>query len=662
MNQMWSKVIYRDSGLTIQEASLTDKDYREHLTKPVAEGLYADICRVNAILNLSDDLHEPFDKLSDAKRSFWYDYADQISDKLKKMNLFIRQFEDFCRTCLITDKEIVALVQMDLLKYCRELTTDSPALKVKKQVIEFSPSERKSAYPTVKDWNKFSLELNYLIPAQMKKIGYEIIRQEEAEEINMPVIKKLARAIHAKYLHELRTQSSQGTMGQYRYFTSTPDDGTKRFSSDFEDLPEDIKYSNIDNAAHIPTKLLAIGYKIRQVKKGFKPVTLHLNTEEIETMSMVEHIRWSWDKRLNGWTCSDVKDDVNKTHPGLKPYHDLPESEKEKDRELVRLIPSLLNDIDFEAYPIDKRHIRNLPYTLKPQSIIHKILNETREMNDHIRSLVTLSPSIDEMVSIRNRKIEEAIREIEASYNYAQHIQETFLPDDLYIRECFPDSFILFKPKDIVSGDFYFFSRRGHLTIFAAADCTGHGIPGALLSTIGYGTLDQAVNEVNLTDPSSILHHLYSKIHRFLHNDADDTGISDDMDIVLCILDTRTNILTYAGVKNPLYRISNGELFEYRANNSPEDYSDHGESSFTSEMIPLRNGDIIYLCSDGYVDQFGGRHHKKYQRGRFKVLLQNIQQYSMPEQSDLIYEEIEQWRDENNEDQTDDILVIGIRI
>ncbi len=380
------------------------------------------------------------------------------------------------------------------------------------------------------------LELNYLIPVQLKKIGYEIIRHEEAVEINIPMIRKLARAIHSKYLHEVRSQHTKEENDPLNYFFYTPGDFRNQYISDFDELPDEIKYSNIDNAAHIPTKLLSIGYKIRQVKKGFRPIALHLNEDEIETMSMVEHIRWSWDKRLNGWTYSNVKDEANKTHPGLIPYNDLPDSEKEKDRELVRLIPSLLKDIDYEAYPVDTRRIRHLSYALKPQSIIHKILNETRGLNDQIRKLVTLSPSIEEMVRIRNRKIEEAINEIEGSYKYAQHIQQTFLPDDLYVRECFPDSFILFKPKDIVSGDFYFFSRQEHLIIFAVADCTGHGIPGALLSTLGYGILDQAVNEIKLTDPSRILFHLYSKIHRFLRNDADETGISDDMDIVLCIL------------------------------------------------------------------------------------------------------------------------------
>jgi serine phosphatase RsbU (regulator of sigma subunit) len=407
---------------------------------------------------------------------------------------------------------------------------------------------------------------------------------------------------------------------------------------------------------------LSIGYKIRQVKKGFKAVPLHLTENEIETMAMVEHIRWSWDKRLNGWTYNNVKDETCKTHPGLIPYSDLPDSEKEKDRELVRLIPSLLLDIDFEAFPVDARRIRHLSYALKPQSIIHKILNETRELNDQIRSLVTLSPSIEEMVRIRNNKIEEAINEIKGSYDYAQHIQEAFLPDDLFVRECFPDSFILFKPKDIVSGDFYFFTRQEHLIIFAVADCTGHGIPGALLSIIGYGILDQAVNEVKLTDTSYILYYLYSKLHRFLRNDNREAGISDDMDIILCILDIRTNILRYAGVKNPLYRIADGNLIEYRPRYSPDEVNREGEFLNSSERIQLNPGDTIYLCSDGYIDQFGGKNHKKYLASRFKSLLLRANKYSMAEQSDFLYEELEQWRDENHEDQTDDILLIGIRI
>ena len=134
------------------------------------------------------------------------------------------------------------------------------------------------------------------------------------------------------------------------------------------------------------------------------------------------------------------------------------------------------------------------------------------------------------------------------------------------------------------------------------------------------------------------------------------------MDIILCILDTRTNTLTYSGVKNPLYRITKGEMIEYQSQNSIDDKCEEGECNFTSSRIQLNVSDTIYLCSDGYSDQFGGKDHKKYQTGRFKSFILSIEHCSMPEQSDRLYEEFEQWRENNDEDQTDDILVIGIRI
>ncbi len=577
-----------------------------------------------------------FKKLAKDEKSFWYDYAAEIPEKLRSLDLFIHPFDEFCRTCIITDNEVAELANMD-----------------QKTLLSHKDYQGK-----IKDRKQFLTELNYLIPAELKKIGYEVIRYEEVAEINIGMIKKLARAIHSRYLHEIRIQSRKAD----NYIFYNPDHSRNQYLSDFDDLPDEIKYSNIDNAAHIPTKLLAIGYKIRPVKKGFKAFALSLNEEEIETMARVEHIRWSWEKRLNGWRHGTKKNDIKKTHPSLIAYERLSESEKEKDRELVKLIPAFLQDIDYEAFPVSPNRFKRLSYAIKPQSSIHKILDETRDLNEHIRKLATLTPEIEEMVRIRNKKIEEAIREVEGSYNYARHIQETFLPDDLFVRECFPDSFILFKPKDLVSGDFYFLSKQEHLLIFAAADCTGHGIPGALLSTIGYGILDQAVNEIKLTEPSHILHHLYSKIHRFLRNDSEGTGISDDMDIILCVLDTRSYSLKYAGVKNPLYHFTKGELIEYWSQNFLEDRSEEGECLFKSESIQLNPGDTIYLCSDGYSDQFGGKHHKKYHSTGLKHFLKSIQEYSMSEQSDMLYEELEQWKEEKNEDQTDDILVMGIRI
>lgn len=630
----WAEVFYDPDRELIKDLSLNWAKYKIIFLDKIARYLYDHMTRTKILPGSPLPFSKDFSKLTRDETMAWFNYASEIPVKLKLLNLFIRPYKDFCGTCIITDEEIEELTAADAASYSGKLVSD----------------------------RAFFRELNYLIPPQLKKIGYEIIRPDEVSEIDLNMVRKLARAIHSRYVHKMRKPDNLSVkkIDLSGFINNT--EVLNQYLTDFDNLPDEIKYSNIDNAYHIPTKLLSVGYKIRAVKKGYKSPTLHLNEEEVETMARVEHIRWSWDKRLNGWIRGNEKDSNHKTHPGLIPYEDLSDAEKEKDRELVRLIPALLQDIDYEAYPVNPNRIKKLSYAIKPQSSINKILEETRGLNDQIRSIAPLTPEIEKMISIRNKKIEEAIREVEESYKYAQHIQETFLPDDLYVRECFTDSFILFKPKDIVSGDFYFFSKQGDQIIFAAVDCTGHGIPGALLSTLGYGILDEAVNQIKLTDPAHILHHLYSKIHRFLRNDSEGTGVRDDMDIVICNLDKTTNLLTYSGVKNPLYHINKGELVEYRSNDLPENCFEGTDCMFKSETIQLNQSDTIYLCSDGYADQFGGKHHKKYQTGRLKSFLLSIAEFPMPEQSDRLYEEIEQWRDENNEEQTDDILVIGIRV
>jgi serine phosphatase RsbU (regulator of sigma subunit) len=654
----WAEVILEPNHEFIRDISHNWVENKTIFINKIAENIYNDLSRTQQLFTSPVILKKEFGKLTPEEKSFWYDYASRIPGKLKQLNLRIRPYRDFCRTCLISYNEIEKVARNDYEYFCRIHSTDNPPAGIKKVYNKLPVSFKK--LPDKR--KRFFIELNHLIPFELKKIGYEIVRAEEISEIDGKVVKKIAKAIHSRYLHEIKKQKKGNKKALTTLGFFNPGNSGSSYLQDFDDLTEEIRLSNLDNAYHIPTKLLSVGYKIRHAEKGFRPAAIHFNDEEIETMARVEHIRWCWDKILNGWLYGKTKDSINKTHPSIIPYDDLSESEKEKDRELVRLIPALLKDIDYEVYPVNPNRLNKLPYVIKPQSSIHRILDETREMNDQIRKQVKITPEMEGMIGIRNRKIEEAIKEIEGSYNYARHIQETFLPEDLFVRECFAESFVFFRPKDIVSGDFYFFSKQKDLIIFAAADCTGHGIPGALLSTVSYGILDQAVNELKLEEPADILYHLYSKIHRFLRNDESGTGMPDDMDIALCVLNTSTNELTFAGVRNPLYRITGGELLEYKAKNQRGNCSEEGKCSFQSEKIKLCPGDAIYLFSDGFIDQFGGKQHKKYQSNRFKSFLTNIKDYSMPEQSDMLFEETEQWREENNEDQTDDILVIGVRI
>jgi len=635
----WSRVLLSAGDMEAGESIVRDQ------RKNLAVSFYRDIQRTRNLFSAPFPFNEEFDSLDGTASYFWYWLVDEIPGRLISENLRIRLYSDFCRTCLIPYKVLESIAGN-----IYEGFFNKPGAPDKKSFAGLPEKSR-----------RFYIELCHLIPVELRNIGYEIVHPEEISEISETMAEGLARAIHSRYLYLTRKQVSQNEPENYLSWIHRQTEPGKTNSVNFDDLPEEIKRSNLDNAFHIPTKLLSIGFRIRPVRKGYQAAVLHLNDHEIENMARVEHIRWCWDKILNGWFFGKIRDDRKKLHPSIIPYDELPEPEKDKDRELVRLIPALLHDIDYEAFPVNPEKISRLPYAIKPLSSIHRILGETKELDEVMKNSARLPPGVEKIVEKRNKKIGEAINEIEGSYNYARHIQNAFLPDSLFIRECFSDSFVLFKPKDIVSGDFYFFSRTDHKIVFAAADCTGHGIPGAMLSTIGYGILDQAVNELKITEPGEILRHLYSRIHRFLRKGTYLSGVDDDMDIALCSLDLHKNRLVWSGVGNPLYHITGSDFIEFKPGNIV-DHSGRGDYEFTSENLKLRHGDVIYLYTDGYADQFGGSNHRRYQSGRLKETLMRISDYPMHEQGDILYEEIERWRGEKDEEQTDDILVIGIRV
>lgn len=283
-----------------------------------------------------------------------------------------------------------------------------------------------------------------------------------------------------------------------------------------------------------------------------------------------------------------------------------------------------------------------------------KLLQEKKILEDKVNERTA------EVVE-KNKELDEINKDITASIRYAKRIQDAILPPDDFVKKHLPNTFILFKPKDIVSGDFYWMENAKDSVIFAAVDCTGHGVPGAFMSIVGHNLLDRVVGEQKVSQPAKILDELNKSISDTLRQtDLEDNTVRDGMDIALCSFNKKKGIVEYAGAYNPLWIIRNNELIEIKANKFPIGNSKSGENNkFTNHEISLEKGDTLYIFSDGYSDQFGGPGGKKFKSSALKNLLLNSQHLSMQEQRELLNTTIENWRGQH--EQVDDILVIGTR-
>jgi ligand-binding sensor domain-containing protein/serine phosphatase RsbU (regulator of sigma subunit) len=259
----------------------------------------------------------------------------------------------------------------------------------------------------------------------------------------------------------------------------------------------------------------------------------------------------------------------------------------------------------------------------------------------------------------KTMELAEKNRDITSSIEYAKRIQQAMLPPLEEIKRHLPDSFILYLPKDIVSGDFYWFGEKENKLIIAAADCTGHGVPGALMSMIGHNLLNQIVLEQGITTPAIVLNHLNTMVQNALKQGISDIDTSDGMDIALCCLDKSSGEVQFAGANRPLIIIGNGNLTKIDADKKPIGGSQVGLSrDFKNHTHKIQKGDTLYMFSDGYADQFGGEMGKKYMLKRFLDRLQTITTMPMSSQESRLLEDFVSWRGAN--EQVDDILVIGM--
>ncbi len=255
--------------------------------------------------------------------------------------------------------------------------------------------------------------------------------------------------------------------------------------------------------------------------------------------------------------------------------------------------------------------------------------------------------------------IEKIHDEITQSIRYAKRIQTAMLPHNEIIEAMLPHHFILFKPRDIVSGDFYFFKPIGKKLLFIAADCTGHGVPGGFMSMLGISYLSEISSQIPDPTASEIINHLREKIKLTLGQTSTDSTQKDGMDMTVCLIDTEKKQIQYAGAFNPLYYIRNNELEIVKADRQPVAVY-FKEEEFTNNIIEVKKGDIFYMFSDGYVDQNGGPNNRKFMSKNFKDLLLTIHKLPLNEQKEKLTKNIEDWQGDAT--QVDDILVIGFQL
>ncbi|NQY09591.1 MAG: SpoIIE family protein phosphatase [Flavobacteriales bacterium] len=260
---------------------------------------------------------------------------------------------------------------------------------------------------------------------------------------------------------------------------------------------------------------------------------------------------------------------------------------------------------------------------------------------------------------VQKNLIEEKNRDIVDSIRYARRIQKAILPNDRVVKELLDNSFILYLPKDIVSGYFYWVAKTKNKILFAAVDCTDHGVPGAFMSIVGNTILNEAVNEKGLDSPAEILEYVDVKINETLRDENEMFSINDGMDMALCALDRQRNVLEFAGAYNPLYIVRDSELTETKGSKRSLGAKDDSKQ-FENHQFEVKKDDVIFVFFDGFADQFGGEKGKKFKYKQFKELLVKIQEHSMNNQGKLLEKRFNSWK--NDLDQLDDVVVVGVKV
>ena len=587
------------------------------------------------------------------------------------------------------------LIFMTLVNFIYTLDTVDNSQEINRQIIEvYNPSVDKledlnllitRSKLLIKDWlvqqkstETSKILLPRLLDEQYPKLEKELTKLAEDWDIEQKEkIQKLFVKIQTLF------DNHRQVMGLLANFEDYEDPMNKVFAEDMVnegeietqttevwDIIDDLSLIQRSEAENVSNEMLG----------SFKALTRFVGTSGF-TLILMGIIIAFFTVRSIVRPVYQLKDMLNSLGKGILPEEKIEAREDEIGEMCVamnQLVDGLRETIEFSRQVgMGNFHAPYSPLSDR-DTLGHALLkmrDELYELKEHLEDLVKerteevvkQKEEIEKQskeIEAKNLKLEELYDKVTDSIHYAKRIQQSILPPQEHLKSSFADSFIFYRPKDIVSGDFYWMAVENGNAMVSAVDCTGHGVPGAFMSIVGYNNLNQAVAETPNGNAGKILDLLNKNVTASLRQTTDGSMAKDGMDVAFCNFDLKKKVVQFAGAYNPMYLVRNGELQIFKGDKFPIGIHilKTESTTFQNHEVKLESGDVVYIFSDGYADQFGGPKGKKFMYRRFRNMLLDVHQKPMDEQFDILDETIDSWMEESDQEQLDDILVIGLRI
>jgi transcriptional regulator with GAF, ATPase, and Fis domain/uncharacterized protein HemY len=650
--QLEERVADRTKEVVQQKEEIEKAQEKTRLLNVIGQQLISNI----SFESIFEKLHENVSKLMNAdcfsiriynpeKREINYKYSFEKGKLMIPITVSMDNIDNYSVWCVTNKKEIFINDNVnEYQKYTSKIVVPRGEMPSSLLFCPMMIGERITGVITVQSFSK-----NAYIPSDMdvlKTLGtYTAIALENAH-----LVEHLEEKVSEVIIQKEEIEKSH--------------ENTRLLSEIGQQIISNVNFNSIFRNLHenVSRLMNADCFGIRIYHERLNEIEYRFEIEKGELMQPLT-VSMSNDDNFSVWCVKNKKeifinDNINEHHKYTKkivvPTGDMTHSLLFCPMMIGERVVGVITVQSFEKNAYVPHHIDVLKTLGTYTAIALENANWVEHLEDKVKERTTEVVKQKEIIEETNKHITDSIK-------YAKRIQEAFLPSEKSINDLLKNAFILYKPKDIVSGDFYWIERKENKILFAVVDCTGHGVPGAFMSIIGFNGLNQIVNEYNYTRPADILTHLNKSISNTLKQHVDDSKIRDGMDVAICSIDLENNKLEFAGAFSPLFILRNNEVLKFKGDKHPiGNFVGVEEYEFTNNEIDLLPDDKIYIFSDGFVDQFGGPNGKKLKYNYFRKLLLDNHKKPMPKQKEAINTFFEEWR--TGFEQIDDVCIIGVAI